>query len=155
MALNPKQKQFVKEYLVDSNAHGAAIRAGYSPKTAYSIGYNLLKKVEIQTELQKAIDKRSKKTEITAEYVLASLKNVAERCQQIEPVLDKEGNPTGEYRFEHAGANKALELLGKNLKLFTDKLDISITLIGAWEKATDEEKLELIKKLEGELGIEK
>jgi phage terminase small subunit len=152
--LNPKQKMFVEEYLIDFNALGAAIRAGYSPKTAYSNGSRLLKDAEVMKALAKAQEKRSEKTGITAEYVLTSLKSVAERCQQAEPVLDKKGNPTGEWQFRETGANKALELLGKNLKLFTDKLDINVTLVGAWEKASDEEKLELLGKIKDDLGIE-
>ena len=51
--LNDKQKRFVDEYLVDLNATAAAKRAGYSEKTAYSMGQRLLKKVEIQAAIQK------------------------------------------------------------------------------------------------------
>ena len=145
MALNPKQTQFIREYLIDFNALGAAIRAGYSQKTAGQIGSRLLKNVDICAALQKEMDKRSAKTGITAEYVLTSLKNVAERCQQIVQVLDKEGNPTGEYRFEAAGANKALELLGKNLKLFTEKIDLRI--IKHPDDLTEEEAIALAKVL--------
>lgn len=126
MALNPKQSQFVKEYLIDFNALGAAIRAGYSQKTAGQIGHRLLKNVEIQKGLAKAQEERSERTGITADYVLTSLKNVAERCQQLEPVLDKDGKEIGEYTFRDSGANKALELLGKNLKLFTDKIELRV-----------------------------
>ena len=64
---------------------------------------------------------------ITADYVLNSIKSVAERCMTTEPVLRREGREwveTGEYTFDSSGANKALELLGKHLKLFTEKLEI-------------------------------
>lgn len=149
MALNPKQAQFVREYLIDFNALGAAIRAGYSQKTAGQIGHRLLKNVEIQAALQKAQDKRAEKTGITAEYVLNSLKNVAERCQQEVPVVDKEGKEIGEWRFEPAGANKALELLGKNLKLFTEKIDLRV--IKSIEDLTDEERTALLKDLQDKL----
>lgn len=153
--LTDMQTRFVEEYLKEPIAKSAAIEAGYSKDTAAEKGYELIhKNSSVAQEIQKRMDKRSKKTEITADYVLTSLKSVAERCQQAEPVLDKQGNPTGEYQFREAGANKALELLGKNLKLFTDKLDVNITLSAAWERATDEEKRQLIEKLEGELEIE-
>ena len=68
--LTPKQQRFVEEYLVDLCATQAAIRAGYSAKTAYSAGQRLLKHVEVQAAIRKAAEERSKRTEITADRVL-------------------------------------------------------------------------------------
>jgi phage terminase small subunit len=127
--LNPKQKMFVAEYLIDANAHGSAIRAGYSPKTAYSIGYNLLKKVDIQKALQKAIDKRSAKAEITAAYVLNNIKQTYENLKTDNPSV----------------ALKALELLGKHLSLFSDNLNVRS--IKSLEDLTDEEAVAIAKKI--------
>jgi phage terminase small subunit len=70
MALTDKQELFAKEYIVDLNATQAAIRAGYSPKTAYSIGEENLRKPEIESYIQHLMDDRSKRTEITADMVL-------------------------------------------------------------------------------------
>src|SRR5271165_3921042 len=56
-------------------------------------------------------------------WVLTSLKNVAKRCMQAEPVLDSKGRPTGEYTFQASGANRALELLGKEYGMFVDRSD--------------------------------
>ncbi len=121
--LTAKQEMFCKEYLVDLNATQAAIRAGYSEKTSYSIGQENLNKPELAEVIQKLFDKRSAKTEVTAEYVITSIKSVAERCMQAEQVL-VQGEPTGEYKFDASGANKSLELLGRHLKLFTDKVEL-------------------------------
>lgn len=118
--LTPKQRMFAAEYRIDFNGTQAAIRAGYSPKTANAQAARLLTKVNIQEEIKQLQNERIEATGISADYVLNSLKSVAERCMQEEQVFDREGNPTGEYQFAHAGANKALELLGKYLKLFTD-----------------------------------
>lgn len=68
--LTDLQRKFVKEYLIDLNATQAAIRAGYSEKTAYSIGQENLKKPQISAAIQAAINKRAEKTEITADKVL-------------------------------------------------------------------------------------
>lgn len=75
-ALTPKQQTFVREYLVDLNATQAAIRAGYSAKTAYSIGQENLNKPEIAEAIQKSMDERAERTEITADKVLKELAKI-------------------------------------------------------------------------------
>lgn len=70
MELTPKQKRFIDEYLIDLNATQAAIRAGYSNKTAYSIGQENLKKPEIQKVISQKQKEHSEKTGITIERVL-------------------------------------------------------------------------------------
>lgn len=77
MALTGKQARFVAEYLVDLNATAAAKRAKYSEKTAYSMGQRLLKKNEIQAEIQKGMDERARRTEITQDKVLKELAAIA------------------------------------------------------------------------------
>lgn len=71
--LTEKQARFVAEYLVDLDATKAAKRAGYSEKTAYSIGFENLRKPEIQEAIQAAMDARSKRTGITQDMVLNEL----------------------------------------------------------------------------------
>jgi len=70
MALTAKMKRFAEEYIVDLNAGAAAIRAGYSENTAYAIGHENLRKPEIAEYIQQLMDKRSQRTEITADMVL-------------------------------------------------------------------------------------
>jgi phage terminase small subunit len=132
--LTPKQHRFVEEYLVDLNATQAAVRAGYSERTAYSQGQRMLKDVEVAAAVQAAMDSRAQRTEITADYVLSNIAEVVERTMQRAPVMvgrgedrtqltDDEGRHV--WEFNANGANKALELLGKHLKLFTDKVEHS------------------------------
>lgn len=75
--LNDKQRSFCDEYLIDLNATQAAIRAGYSEKTAYSIGQRLLKDVEVQNYISKRQKERSERTEITQDKVLKELAVIA------------------------------------------------------------------------------
>lgn len=75
--LTPKQARFVEEYLIDLNATQAAIRSGYSKKTARQIGEQNLSKLDIATEISAAQQKRSARTEITQDRVLQELARIA------------------------------------------------------------------------------
>lgn len=132
--LTPKQVRFVSEYLKDLNATQASIRAGYSARTAEQQGPRLLGNVGVAAAITAGKTKAAERNQLSVDYVLTRLQAVAERCMQAEPVLDKEGNETGEYRFEAAGANRSLELLGKHLGMFADRL-----LIGDLGDKSDEE----------------
>lgn len=132
--LTAKQAAFAQEYLIDLNATQAAIRAGYSAKTASACAARLLTNVNVASAIAKAQEQRSQRTEITADYVLKGLQEIAERCLQRAPVMagrgedraqvtDDEGR--GVWEFDATGANKAFELLGKHLQLFTDKVQLT------------------------------
>ena len=128
--LPPKQRLFLKEWAIDKNASEAYKRAyKYKGNNAHVLGPALLAKLGKAGYVEFEIKAQEKRTEITADYVLSSLKEVAERCKQAIPVMmkDENGNmvETGEYKFDSTGANRALELLGKNLKLFIDKTEHS------------------------------
>lgn len=128
--LTPKQESFVREYLVDLNGTAAAKRAGYKG-TDTVLGkqaHELLKNPLVAIQVQEAMDERAKRTEITQDYVLTKIKETIERCSQAEQVMEfdhntKEMVPTGEWKFEHNGVLKGCELLGRHLKLFTDKIE--------------------------------
>lgn len=124
--LTAKQQAFVDEYLKDLNATQAAIRAGYSPKTAQAIAAENLSKPLLSQAIQERMDARSKRVSIDADYVLKGIARVVDRCEQVEPVLDREGNPTGEFTFQAMPALRGYELLGRHLKLFTDKIEVSV-----------------------------
>lgn len=76
MKLTEKQKAFVREYLVDLNATQAAIRAGYSEKTARQAGHRMLTNVDIQQAIQSALQKREQKLEITQQSVVNELAKI-------------------------------------------------------------------------------
>lgn len=123
---NAKRERFCQEYIVDCNATQAATRAGYSKKTAYSQGQRLLKDVEVGNRIAELQKRAAWETQLTAEYVLTGLMDVYERCMAATPARGRKGEETGKYTFNAHGANKALELLGKHLKLFTEKTEHNI-----------------------------
>ena len=106
--LNPKQALFCQEYIIDLNATQAAIRAGYSEKTARFIGAENLTKPNIAEYIQSLMAERSESTGITAEYVLNGIKDLTDKLVAGE---------------DHKSAYKGYELLGKHLALFSDKVD--------------------------------
>ena len=105
MPLTPKQESFVEEYLIDLNATQAAIRSGYSEKTANEQGSRLLANVKVAAEVAKAQAERAARTNVTQDYVLESIVSAMERCKQDDT-------------FNAAGVFKGAELLGKHLGLF-------------------------------------
>ncbi len=119
MALTPKQKRFVAEYLVDLNATAAAIRAGYSKKTAEVIGYENLRKPQIAQAVRLEMDNLQKRTEVTQDYVIGKLREIA----------DKDASDAQDSDLKYSNKIKALELLGKHL--------------GAWEPKDDGPKDEI------------
>lgn len=125
--LPPRRELFCQEYIKDHNATQAAIRAGYSVTAAKQEGSRLLTFDDVSERISALSVDVAKRNGITQDWVIQNLKSVAERCMQVEPVLDREGNPTGEFIFQANGANKSLELLGKTAGLFNDKLDVSVT----------------------------
>ena len=109
-ALNPKQQQFVAEYLVDLNATQAAIRAGYSPKTAGVQGFDLLKKPEIAAAIESLRNEHAKNTGLTVERVLTEAMRLA--FFDIRKLTDAEGNPIpiNQLDDDTAAAIQGLEL---------------------------------------------
>lgn len=112
--LAPRQKQFCIEYQKDLNATQAAIRAGYSEKTARQQAHDLLQKPEIKKEVNKYKNKIAERAKLDATYVLENLKSIVDKCQNSNNL------------FFSSSAVNALNLLGKHLSLFTDKKEIII-----------------------------
>lgn len=145
--MTAKQERFVEEYLIDLNATQAAIRAGYSPKTAQEQSARLLSKVMIQTAISKAQAERSRRTGINQDRVIRELAKVAflnpvDVIDMDDATIQGKANrddtaciasvkvktiptddgPITEREVKTYDKLKALELLGKHLGMFTDKL---------------------------------
>ena len=130
VVLNDKQKLFYKEYLIDSNATQAAIRAGYSKKTAYSQGQRLLKHVEGRRFMQELMAEKEKKLIADQDEVLKYLTSVLRGESQSTEII-VEGVGMGVSRAKtvlkepsEKDRLKAAELLGKRYSLFTDKVNV-------------------------------
>lgn len=149
--LTAKQKRFVEEYLIDLNATQACIRAGYSVKTAQEQSSRLLSNVMVQQAIAKRMAERSKRTGINQDRVVLELAKIA--FVKMTDIVDDHGRIKGtatdddlaciesikykesdnefggsvEREVKIGSKLKALELLGKHLGMWNDKVDLNIT----------------------------
>jgi phage terminase small subunit len=149
--LTEKQRRFVDEYLIDLNATQAAVRAGYSAKTADVQGSRMLGNVKVQQAIAEQMAERSKRTGVNQDRVVLELAKMA--FVKMTDIVDDEGrilalaseddlaciesvkyksseSDTGssvEREVKIGSKLKALELLGKHLGMWNDKLDVNIT----------------------------
>lgn len=145
MALTEKQICFCNEYLIDLNATQAAIRAGYSERTAKQIASENLTKPDIQEYLQKLMNDKQSNLIASQDEVLETLTAVMRRQKKEQVVaserhrrsyFDEEGRKvtedtevpvTVEIDTKISDVNKAAELLGKRYGLFSDKVNVETT----------------------------
>ena len=157
--LTAKQQRFCDEYLIDLNATQAAIRAGYSAKTADQQGSRMLTNVKVQQEIAEKMAERSKRTGINQDRVLQEIAKLA--LVNIDDVVDLDTGrvketatkedlaciqsikikPTEfgtEREIKFYDKKGSLELVGKHLGMFKDKAEVEVVL----PIFTDEDKLE-------------
>ena len=141
--LTLKQRRFADEYIISGNATEAAIKAGYSEKTARSQGQRLLTNVDISEFLKNRMEELQDEKILTQKQILVMLSEIASgQAMETTVVTTKvaellEDPKTGksvkvyneipqlvEYPTKNSDRNKALELLGKRHRMWTDKVDI-------------------------------
>lgn len=134
--LSARQRCFVQEYLVDLNATQAAIRAGYAPDSARQQGSRLMAREAVRQAVEAAMAHRAQRTGLTADEVIADLRELRDICMGRRPVkimtiVKNAREGTAEpievegMMFEPAAANRALEMLGKHMRLFADRMDVT------------------------------
>lgn len=123
ITLPMKRELFCQRYVVHGNAMLAAEEARYSKRSAKQLGHELLQDPAVAARVEQLLAEKAKRNAIEADWITSKLRENVERAMQAQPVLDNKGEPTGEYRYDGAVANRALELLGKNLGMFTDRVD--------------------------------
>nr|DAS18373.1 MAG TPA: Terminase small subunit [Bacteriophage sp.] len=148
--MTEKQKRFCDEYIIDLNATQAAIRAGYSPHTAKDIASQNLAKLNILAEINKKLAERSKRTGVNQDRVVRELAKIAfvnaadvidDRNATVKPtatdddraciqsvkvkIMDSDKGTMEEREIKLADKVRALELLGKHLGMFKEKVELS------------------------------
>lgn len=132
--LTSKQQRFCDEYLIDLNATQAAIRAGYSKKTAYSIGTENLRKPELKNYIEARMAEKEKQLIADQDEVLRYLTSVLRGTStSSEIVVEGTGDGCSEARIMQKNPSekdklKAAELLGKRYGLYTEKVEAEVVL---------------------------
>jgi phage terminase small subunit len=144
MALTAKQACFVQEYLIDLNATQAAIRAGYSKKTAYAVGHENLSKPEIADAIAEAQAERATRTQITQDRVLQELAKVG--FSDIRGALTPNGQllSAQEWDDQFAGAVSSLEVVQRPSGEYDDDgkpIMENVSKFRMWDKMNALEKM--------------
>lgn len=143
MPLTPKQARFVEEYLIDMNATQAAVRAGYSARTAHVIGAENLTKPEIRDAVDAAKAERSARTNITQDMILTELAKVG--FSDLRKILTKDGSIQSPHDWDDstAGAIASMEVVSRSAG--TDEEGNRefeyVSKIKTWDKLTALDKL--------------
>lgn len=126
--INAKQKRFCDEYLIDCNATQAAIRAGYSPKTAYSIGVENLKKPELKNYIDEQLERIHNEKTADAQEVLEYLTAVmrGEHTEQVLKLIGEGVQTVTDIDVAARERLKAAELIGKRYGMFKDNVNVDL-----------------------------
>lgn len=138
--MNDRQRRFVSEYLIDLNATQAAIRAGYSPKTAQEQSSRLLSNVMVQEALSQEQQARSVRTQITQDRVIQEIARLG--LSDIRGVFSESGSllPPGEWSDDLSAAVASIEV-DQRKEPSEDGERYTVTKLKLWDKNAALEKL--------------
>lgn len=122
MDLSARQQKFVVHYALTGDARHSAHKAGYSEAKAEAAGAALLGCRPVVAAVRQVGRDMAMHDSVTQHWVAARLVDVTERCLQAVP------GPGGEYRFDAASATRALNLLGKYLQMFSDRVEHRVSM---------------------------
>ena len=126
--MNAKQKRFCDEYLIDCNATQAAIRAGYSPKTAKQIGQEILTKPDLKKYIDEQLEQIHSEKTADAQEVLEYLTAVmrGEHTEQVLKLIGEGVQTVTDIDVSARERLKAAELIGKRYGMFKDNVNVDL-----------------------------
>ena len=123
--LTPKQRRFAQALPFAASASDAARQAGYSERTVAEQASQNLRKPAVAAAVAVYLSEAARNIGLTQEEILSDLRENKNRAMRAVPVLNEKGEPTGEWQYEGQVANRALELLGKHLRMFQEQLPVT------------------------------
>jgi hypothetical protein len=154
VTLSLRQQRFVGEY-VASGGNGLKAAAAVGYKNPGVAACRLLKNDNVRAAIEGARARAAEAAAISHEWLLARLRENVERAMQAVPVIDREGNPTGNHVYQGAVANKALELIGRHTGFFERKVSpIKLPSIATAQGCGEAADLILSSVAAGDLSLE-
>jgi len=156
---NPRHETFAKLTAIGHSRADAYVGAGYqagTPKARKENGIRMFMRQDIKARVTEIQEKLSSdvlaRAEVDRQYVMDELKRNHEKCSAPEEVLDRGGSPTGMMRFNASGSNKSLELMGKELGMFADRLILD-NLDEKLEGMSGNELRDFVRSAASEVGL--
>lgn len=147
---NPRHERFAQGLAAGKSADEAYQEAGFKPDRGHAS--RLAAKGNIQARVAELLGRAAAGVVIDRQWVLERLVENANRALQVQSVKDPEGNPIGEFKYEGNVANRALELVGKELGMFVERSEVKIS---EFEDLTVEQKRERILGRVKQLGVDR
>jgi phage terminase small subunit len=153
---NPRHERFAQELAGGKTGIEAHRLAGYKPDRGNatrlqqkdSISHRVAEILaERETTHARATERAIERAAVTKEWVIGRLRENVERALQLKQVVDGHGNPTGEFRYQGTVANRALELLGKEIGMFVDRSEVKHDWEIRLSNMTRAERLEELNKI--------
>lgn len=158
---NNRQELFAQALAAGKLQQEAYVIAGYSPHVSNPsklakhplVSARLAEILSARAELERAAtEKAAESLSIDKAWIMARLKENAERAMQAEQARDHDGNPIGDFKYEGAVANRALELLGKELGMFIDRKEVK--RVNEFDRLSDEDLARIAAGDGGEGAVE-
>lgn len=125
---NSQHELFAQAVVKGSNATEAYKSAGYKAtgNAAEAAASRLLRDVKVQARIAELQSRIADGIVLTKQWVIEKLIENVKRAMSSQAVLDEDGKPIGEYRYEGSVANRALELLGKEQGMFVERRQVDL-----------------------------
>lgn len=124
--LTVQMRKFADAYVLTGKKRQSAIDAGYEELGAHQIAWRLLRKPIVKKYISEKLGLIAAKMNLDVENLLEDAEEIKVRCMQGEEVCDREGRPTGEWKFDSQGALGAIDKQARMLGLYKDKLEVSV-----------------------------
>jgi len=149
---NPRHEKFCEMVASGVRPSQAYVSVGYSETGACQAASRLLRRVDVRARISEihtaALESAVERCALSRAWALESLQSVAQRCMQAEPAANSKGEKNGMYTFNAAGATRALELLGRQLGLFTERSETKIAWRGDLAQLSESQLASLTATLE-------
>ena len=120
---NPKHELYANAYVQTFNRKQSVIACGVDPavSSVNDIGFRMARRPEVKQRIKTLLAERVEEIAVNEDWIILRLAQIVERSMENEAILNRDGEETGEFKFDGRNANRALELIGNYLGMFKQK----------------------------------